>query len=154
MRIKKQYSNAVPNGKILNMSSTSQTDTYSCKKIEDKFDEEVGNLSNLATTDKSNVVGAINEVNDKIVINEKGRIQVNTMTGETNLMKKSITFTKQYVNPPIVITTLGTSSPNSYYANIDTYTRSNTNTGCELCANVNITADDNAWLDYIVISMD
>jgi hypothetical protein len=61
-RIKKMYSTIVTNGKVLNLDSTSQTDTYSCNKVEDKFDEEVGNLSNLNTSDKTNVVSAVNEV--------------------------------------------------------------------------------------------
>ena len=89
---------------------------------------------------------------------EKGRIPVSSMSafsiGSDNLMHKEITFTKQYTNTPMVLTNLTTSRPRSYYGFLGTYTRSNNNTGCDICANANIIADEYAWVDYIVISMD
>lgn len=37
MKIKKIYNGVVPNGKILNLKSTSQNDTYSCSYINDNL---------------------------------------------------------------------------------------------------------------------
>lgn len=43
-------------------TTTSTTETWSSKKINNSLKNLVGDLSELKTTDKSNVVGAINEI--------------------------------------------------------------------------------------------
>lgn len=61
---KTQQPSDYPSNQIHDAYSTSTTDTYSCNYI-NGIDENVGNLTVLTTTNKDNLVGAINEVNNK-----------------------------------------------------------------------------------------
>jgi hypothetical protein len=58
MRIKKISPTTPANGNIENQYGTSQTNAYS----EEYVNGQIGSLSSLTTTDKSNVVSAINEL--------------------------------------------------------------------------------------------
>lgn len=61
---KTQQPSDYPSNQIHDAYSTSTTDTYTCNYI-NGIDENVGNLTQLNTTNKDNLVGAINEVNNK-----------------------------------------------------------------------------------------
>ena len=58
---KTQQPSDYPSNQIHDAHSTSTTDTYTCNYI-NGIDENVGNLTQLNTTNKNNLVSAINSV--------------------------------------------------------------------------------------------
>ena len=71
---KTQQPSDYPSNQIHDAHSTSTTDTYTCNYI-NGIDENVGNLTQLNTTNKNNLVSAINEVNNNDVL--KGTYSTN-----------------------------------------------------------------------------
>ena len=61
---KTQQPSDYPSNQIHDAHSTSTTDTYTCNYI-NGIDENVGDLTQLNTTNKSSMVNSINEVNNK-----------------------------------------------------------------------------------------
>ena len=61
---KTQQPSDYPSNQIHDAYSTSTTDTYNCNYI-NGIDENVGDLTQLNTTNKSSMVNSINEVNNK-----------------------------------------------------------------------------------------
>ena len=61
---KTQQPSDYPSNQIHDAYSTSTTDTYTCNYI-NGIDENVGDLTQLNTTNKSSMVNSINEVNNK-----------------------------------------------------------------------------------------
>lgn len=74
----KKVHDELENATKIDDTSTTATDaTWSAKKISDSLVDLVGDLSQLVTTDKSNLVGAVNEVQKKAnsnVVNRKASV--------------------------------------------------------------------------------
>ena len=90
---KTQQPSDYPSNQIHDAHSTSTTDTYTCNYI-NGIDENVGNLTQLNTTSKNNLVSAINEVNANI--NNLKSVQLYSYTGTNK--QTSITLNDSYSN--------------------------------------------------------
>lgn len=71
MRIQKKFQGTVPENKILNTSSISETDTYSCKKI-----NELVTSSNEIPVASTDTLGGI-KVGNNLTIDESGKLHAN-----------------------------------------------------------------------------
>ena len=85
------------------MSDTSENAVQN-KVIKSYVDEKTGNLSNLATTEKTNLVGAVNEVNGKAGFHVAGGQErwVGTYTDENNVTYQ--VYSKQIYIPALPAT--------------------------------------------------
>lgn len=90
---KTQQPSDYPSNQIHDAHSTSTTDTYTCNYI-NGIDENVGNLTQLNTTNKNNLVSAINEVNANA--NNLKPVQLYSYTGTNK--QTSITLNDSYSN--------------------------------------------------------
>jgi hypothetical protein len=80
MRIKKISPTTPANGNIENQYGTSQTNAYS----EEYVNGQIGNLSNLTTTAKSNVVSAINELDSLKATKDVATTSANGLMSSTD----------------------------------------------------------------------
>lgn len=91
-----QFENKVAlneNASMPNINKCRADDMNEIKNVVNKNDDLVGDLSTLNTTDKSSIVGAINEVNE----NNKWKLLQSGVETRTNVSLDNITFEELYI---------------------------------------------------------
>lgn len=126
--------------------------------VQEAIDEVVtreGDLSSLATTVKTSLVAAINEVAGGGGLKFEVGSWFAQTAGAGVGVTQAITFTGTYTNPPIVLTSISTNDSDtaSGQNTMSCWTTAVTNGGCTLHAQ-NSEANAKARIAYLVISTD